>query len=182
MVCIYGSMIRQIAGLSRLKHLEASEQPDTCCMRGELAADLRHSNLTALYVDSCVRQRVHSAANGLDDDYVNHMYKLCFSPSGEFEETLNEPRLGHLVEIDVQTCESDHQITGTKDAVQESLGTKCAWRGVTTQCDEIDAAMRCHRAPMYPKQAMAYGTMGSARYRLPGPRRRTAASIPAVAL
>jgi hypothetical protein len=72
-------------------------------MRKEHVADLRHSNLAALDVDSCVRQGAHSAANGLDDDYVNHMYRLCFTLSVEIEETLNGIRPGHLVEIDVQT-------------------------------------------------------------------------------
>jgi hypothetical protein len=72
-------------------------------MRKEHVADLRHPNLAALDVDSCVRQGTHSAANGLDDDYVNRTYKLCFSLSGEIEETLNGVWFGHIVEIDVQT-------------------------------------------------------------------------------
>ena len=70
-------------------------------MHEEHVADLRHPNVAALYVDSCVGQGPHSAVNGLDDDYVNHMYKLCFTQIGEVEETLNRFRLVHCFEIDV---------------------------------------------------------------------------------
>ena len=102
-------------------------------MHEEHVADLRHPNVPALYVDSCVGQGPHSAVNGLDDDYVNHMYRLCFTLSGEIEETLNGLRPGHLVEIDVQTWIPDRQATGMRDA----LPAADLARAMATQCHEM---------------------------------------------